>query len=109
MIGGEKRKAAAAPPLINGMRCAPVAGVVPRGGYGAAPPASRVLRIALRAAALRAAPDPGDLGGPFGRKQGQAGPAPSRCAARRVTMTARLLAMSSVMTGWNYGRKRTFE
>jgi hypothetical protein len=35
-----------------------------RAGYGAAPPASRVLRIALRATALRAALDPGDLGGP---------------------------------------------
>ena len=36
-----------------------------RAGYGAAPPASRVLRIALRATALRAALDPGDLGGPW--------------------------------------------
>ena len=51
---------------------------MPRGGYGAAPPASRVLRIALRATALRAAPDSGDLGGPPGRKQGQARACPSR-------------------------------
>jgi hypothetical protein len=35
--------------------------------YGAAPPASRLLRIAA-ATALRAGPDPGDLCGPCGRK-----------------------------------------
>ena len=38
-------------------------------GYGAAPPASRVLRIALRATALRAALDPGDLGGPWKQEE----------------------------------------
>ena len=43
-----------------------------RAGYGAAPPASRVLRIALRATALRAALDPGDLGGPW-RQEERAG------------------------------------
>ena len=42
-------------------------------GYGAAPPASRVLRIALRATALRAALDPGDHCGPWEQEQ-RAGP-----------------------------------
>jgi len=36
-----------------------------RAGYGAAPPAPRVFRIALRATALRAALDPGDHCGPW--------------------------------------------
>jgi hypothetical protein len=54
------KKEAAAPPLISGAR---------RAGYGAAPPASRVLRIALRATALRAALDPGDLGGPWRQEE----------------------------------------
>src|SRR5215475_9442330 len=44
-----------------------------RAGYGAAPPASRVLRIALRATALRAALDPGDHCGPWGQEE-RAGP-----------------------------------
>ena len=43
-----------------------------RAGYGAAPPASRVLRIALRATALRAALDPGDHCGPWGQEERQA-------------------------------------
>ena len=51
-------------------------------GYGAAPPASRVLRIALRATALRAAPDPGDRCGPSARQYGQAPACPARGAAR---------------------------
>ena len=54
----------------------------PRPGYGAAPPASRLLRIALRATALRAGLDPGDHCGPSGRKYGQAPACPSRSAAR---------------------------
>jgi hypothetical protein len=42
-----------------------------------------VLRIALRATALRAAPDPGDHYGPLGAgKSGQARACPSRCARR---------------------------
>ncbi len=53
---GEKGKEAASPPLIVRAR---------RAGYGAAPPASGVLRVALRATALRAALDPGDLGRPW--------------------------------------------
>jgi hypothetical protein len=48
---------------------------VPRARYGAAPPASRLLRIA-GATALRAGPDPGDRCGPSARKHGQARPAP---------------------------------
>jgi hypothetical protein len=50
--------------------------------YGAAPPASRLLRIALRATALRAGPDPGDLCGPEGRKP-RAGPGLPRPARGR--------------------------
>ena len=41
--------------------------------YGAAPPAPRVLRIALRATALRAALTPGNLGAPLGQEK-RAGP-----------------------------------
>jgi hypothetical protein len=53
-----------------------------RAGYGAAPPAPRVLRIALRATALRAALDPGDHYGPWGQEE-RAGPGlPTRCAMR---------------------------
>ena len=47
-----------------------------RAGYGAAPPASRLLRIAA-ATALRAGPDPGDHCGPSGRKRGQAQACPA--------------------------------
>src|SRR5215813_7676731 len=50
-----------------------------RAGYGAAPPASRVLRIALRATALRAALDPGDHCGPWGQEE-RAGPGLPRAA-----------------------------
>ena len=53
-----------------------------RAGYGAAPPASRVLCLALRATALRAALDPGDHCGPWGQEE-RAGPGlPPRCARR---------------------------
>ena len=48
-----------------------------RAAYGAAPPASRLLRIAS-ATALRADLDPGDLCGPSGRRYGQAQPAPAQ-------------------------------
>jgi hypothetical protein len=44
-----------------------------RAGYGAAPPAPRVLRIALRATALRAALDPGASAAP-GAQEERAGP-----------------------------------
>src|SRR5512146_882465 len=57
-------------------------GDAPREGYGAAPPASRLLRTALRAAALRAGPDPGDLRGPARRKDRPAPACPSGSAAR---------------------------
>jgi hypothetical protein len=55
-----------------------------RAGYGTAPPAPRVLRIALRATALRAAPDPGDRCGPWGQEE-RAGPGlpPHLRAARK--------------------------
>src|ERR1022692_646119 len=60
----------------NGGGCAAAVRLrVPRAWYGATPPASRLLRIA-DATALRAGPDPGDLCGPSGRKNGQATPAP---------------------------------
>jgi hypothetical protein len=53
-----------------------------RACYGAAPPAPRVLRIALRATALRAALDPGDHCGPWDQEQ-RAGPGlPPRYARR---------------------------
>ena len=56
-----------------------------RAGYGAAPPASRVLRIALHATALRAARDPGDHCGPLGQEErhAQACPRTTRRATRR--------------------------
>jgi hypothetical protein len=44
-------------------------------GYGAAPPASRLLRTAARRPA--AGPDPGDLCGPSGRRYGQAPACPT--------------------------------
>jgi len=54
-----------------------------RACYGAAPPAPRVLRIALRATALRAALDPGDHCGPWDQEQ-RAGPGlPPRYARRK--------------------------
>jgi len=68
-------KEAAPPPLTFLFR---------RAGYGAAPPASRVLRIALRATALRAALDPGDLGGPW-RQEERAGQGPAPPGARLGT------------------------
>ena len=52
-----------------------------RACYGAAPPAPRVLRIALRATAPRAAPDPGDHCGPWGQEE-RAGPGLAPRAAR---------------------------
>src|SRR5215470_6703755 len=71
--GPGAQKEAASPPLIFLAR---------RAGYGAAPPAPRVLRIALRATALRAALDPGDHCGPWGQEE-RAGPGlPPRCARR---------------------------
>src|SRR5215472_19357455 len=56
-----------------------------RAGYGAAPPAPRVLRIALRATALRAALDPGDHCGPLGPgKSGQAQACPRAARGART-------------------------
>ena len=61
---------------------------VRRAGYGAAPPASRLLRIA-DATALRAGLDPRDLCGPSGRKRGQAQACPTRRAAHLTWPTRR--------------------
>jgi hypothetical protein len=53
-----------------------------REGTGPPPPAARVLRIALRATALRAALAPGAPGGPAGQQSGQPqGAAPGAAAA----------------------------
>ena len=71
-------KEAASPPLtFDENAAARQAGGRAARGYGAAPPASRLLRIA-GATALRAGLDPGDLCGPSGRKYGQAQPAPAQ-------------------------------
>jgi hypothetical protein len=75
-------KEAAAPPLtFDEKAAARQAGGRAARGYGAAPPASRLLRIA-GATALRAGLDPGDLCVPSAREYGQAQPAPPR--PRRV-------------------------
>ena len=75
-------KETASPPLTFDQKAAArQAGGRAARGYGAAPPASRLLRIAS-ATALRAGLDPGDLCVPSGRKYGQAKPAPP--GARRV-------------------------
>ena len=71
------KKEAASPPLTFAEKAAArQAGGRAARGYGAAPPASRLLRIAS-ATALRAGLDPGDLCGPSARKHGQAQPAPA--------------------------------
>ena len=73
-----------------------------RAGYGAAPPASRVLRIALRATALRAALDPGDHCGPWGQEE-RAGPGlPPRCARRANPAVAGHRSKSDVRTHVNW-------
>jgi hypothetical protein len=55
-----------------------------RACYGAAPPASRVLRIALRATAPAGLPlTPETTAAPGSRKSGQARPAPALRAARK--------------------------
>lgn len=60
----------------------PRCGAGRREGTGPPPPAARVLRIALRATALRAALAPGASGGPAGQQSGQAqGAAPDAAAA----------------------------
>ena len=69
-------KEAASPPLtFDEKAAARQAGGRAARGYGAAPPASRLLRIA-GATALRAGLDPGALCDPSARKYGQAQPAP---------------------------------
>jgi len=69
------KKEAASPPLtFDEKAAARQAGGRAARGYGAAPPASRLLRTAARRPA--AGLDPGDLCGPSARKYGQAQPAP---------------------------------
>jgi hypothetical protein len=66
-----------------------------REGTGPPPPAARVLRIALRATALRAALAPGASGGPAGQQSGQPrGAAPGAAAA-----PSRLRGHASVRPG----------
>ena len=77
-------KTVAASPPLTPEGCRARAGGRAAQGYGAAPPASRLLRIA-DATALRAGLDPGDLYGPSGRKHGQAPACPARGAARPMT------------------------
>jgi hypothetical protein len=76
-------------PALSGGSAALIAGRAAR-AYGAAPPASRLLRIA-DATALRAGLDPGDLCGPSGRKPraGQGLPPPSARPAPRSAPHAR--------------------
>ena len=71
--GPGAQKEAASPPLIFG---------APRRVRGA-PPAPRVLRIALRATALRAARTPETTAAPGARKSGQAQACPALRAARK--------------------------
>jgi hypothetical protein len=85
--GPQGMKEAASPPLLSLSR---------RAGYGAAPPASRVLRIALRATALRAALDPETPAAPGGRKSGQARACPAR--ARGTNHPPRWRAQASTRT-----------
>jgi len=74
---GTKEEAASPPLTFDEKAAARQAGGRAARGYGAAPPASRLLRIAS-ATALRAGLDPGDLCGPSGRRYGQAQPAPAQ-------------------------------
>jgi len=76
---GMKKKAAPPPLTFDEKAAAHQAGGRAARGYGAAPPASRLLRIAS-ATALRAGLDPGDLCGPSARKYGQALPRPHGAA-----------------------------
>src|ERR1022692_2184271 len=70
---------------------------VARAWYGAAPPASRLLRIA-DATALRAGLDPGDLCGPCGRKHGQATPAPRHARATPSARSPHMITTTEVST-----------
>jgi hypothetical protein len=56
-----------------------------REGTGPPPPAARVLRIALRATARRAALAPGASGGPAGQQSSTPAPGPARAAEWRDT------------------------
>jgi hypothetical protein len=76
------KKEAASPPLTFPQGCRAAAGGRAARGYGAAPPGSRLLRIACGDGPCGAGPDPGDHCGPSGRKHGQASlPRPRRGAS----------------------------
>ncbi len=96
---GMKKEAASPPLTFDEKAAACQAGGRAARGYGAAPPASRLLRTAARRPA--AGLDPGDLCGPSGRKYGQAQPAPPRGAARPVTtVTATCQRMPGNKVNW---------
>jgi hypothetical protein len=67
----------------KGGGCAAAVLNAPAKGYGAASPASTVLRIALQATALRAALDPGDPRGPWEQEK-RAGPKPAPPGRGRI-------------------------
>jgi len=76
---GGARKEAASPPLISGAR---------RAGYGAAPPASRALRVSC-GNGLRPPLTPETSAAPGGQEERSGpGPAPARSAARNPVMAA---------------------
>jgi hypothetical protein len=62
-------------------------------GYGAAPPASRVLRIALRATGLRPALDPGASAAPPAQRHGQD---QQPCPPERAALDPRSLQLKSL-------------
>src|SRR5207245_2529890 len=78
--------------------CRAAAGGRAARGYGAAPPASRLLRPAARRPA--AGPDPGDLGGPSGRKYGQAPACPAPGAARPPVRARRTNGRQEPKVNW---------
>jgi hypothetical protein len=85
--GSAKQNEAAAPPLTFSRA---------RAGYGAAPPASRVLRIALRATALRPPLTPETSAAPGQATRGQAKSLPRQTA--RATPQTGGISRSQVST-----------
>ena len=97
--GPKNPEEAASPPLTFLAR---------RAGYGAAPPASRVLCIALRATALRAALDPGDHCGPWDQEK-RAGPGlpPALRTARKAAAAGTVQAPEPEETmNWRSANRR---
>jgi hypothetical protein len=70
--------------------------------YGAAPPASTVLRIPLRGTRLRRAVDPGDRCGPWARKSGQAQACPRAARGTRNPAVAGHKSQPNVRTQVNW-------